>query len=289
MPDEQKYCFLTFDIEEWFQVENLKDAISAEEWDSFPSSVENNVQRILDVLDSFSIKATFFILGWIAERHPQMVKRIHDSGHEVASHGYNHQLTYTLNDKKIREDIRSARKKLEDLCGASIRGYRAPSFSIDDRLVDVLQEAGFTYDSSYSPFKLNARYGNITRAMEENGSVLRFDNGLLEVPLSMARLGKFTFPIAGGAYFRLLPLALFRMLVGHFINKNEFYNFYLHPWEFEPEQPRIDSIRWDYKIRHYTGLTKTREHLIKFIRFLQRKQCAFITIAEYLELNDYTK
>ena len=282
--NKTKHCFLTFDVEEWFQVENLKGVIRHSAWEQYTSSVEKNVDRILEILSLFSIKGTFFILGWVAERHPDLVKKINTAGHEIASHGYNHQLTDQLDNKKLQQDILDTKKRLEDYTGTQVLGYRAPSFSVSDRLIDVLQETGYRYDSSYSPFKLNSRYGTIHRSLEKTaGSLFVFNNGLVEVPISIWQRGKLSIPIGGGAYFRLLPFPVFNHLVRSYLSKNDYYAFYLHPWEFEPEQPRVQALRWDYRLRHYTNLDKTEKRLKKFIRFLKNQKCQFMTIRDYIK------
>ncbi|MFZ0389045.1 MAG: polysaccharide deacetylase family protein, partial [Calditrichia bacterium] len=158
---------LSFDIEEWFQVENLKGSIQREDWDNRHSSVEQNTDKILALLDEHGIPATFFILGWIAERHPEMVRKISDAGYEIGCHGYNHDLTFQLEDKQLCRDIQISKKLLEDITGKDIHGYRAPSFSINDRVIDHLRKMNFLYDSSLNPFKLNERYGKINSSMEK--------------------------------------------------------------------------------------------------------------------------
>ncbi|MCD4692537.1 MAG: DUF3473 domain-containing protein [Calditrichales bacterium] len=280
--NNEKYCFLTFDIEEWFQVENLKSAISYAEWKSRPSSVERNTDRILSLLNMFNIRCTFFVLGWVAERYPKLIRKISEAGHEVASHGYSHELTYTLNNKDISNDVCKSKQLIEDITGQAVTGYRAPSFSVDDRLIDVLKELAFDYDSSYSPFKLNNRYGVINRPLRKEGTIYRFDNGLIEMPLSMLKMGNWNIPVSGGAYFRLLPLTLFKGFVKQIIKKDRFYVFYLHPWEFEPDQPRIKNIRLNHRIRHYTGLKHTEQKLERLIQFLIDFNCKFLTMQDYV-------
>jgi polysaccharide deacetylase family protein (PEP-CTERM system associated) len=280
--NQSKYCFLTFDVEEWFQVENLKQHISRQDWDTKPSSITKNTQRILGILAEHDIKATFFVLGWIAEKYPSIVKEISSAGHEIASHGYGHDLTYILNDQSIQNDIKKSKQLLEDVTGHTINGYRAPNFSIDERLMDLLKTQGFVYDSSYLPFKLNKRYGRVERIKEDEHGILWHENGLAEIPISMGWLGSFKFPASGGAYFRLIPFTFFRYFVGQILEIKPFYNFYLHPWEFEPEQPRISNIKLNYKIRHYTGLSRTASKIEKLIKFLKDNGCRFITISDYL-------
>jgi polysaccharide deacetylase family protein (PEP-CTERM system associated) len=278
-----KYCFLTFDVEEWFQVENLRQHISRRDWDTKPSSISKNTQRILRLLAEHNIKATFFVLAWIAEKYPSLVKEISAAGHEIASHGYGHELTYKLNDQSIRIDVKKSKQLLEDVTGHTIYGYRAPNFSIDDRLMDLLKTQGFEYDSSYLPFKLNRRYGCIERIKKVDHGIIWHENGLAEIPLSMGGLGSLKIPASGGAYFRLIPFNIFRFFVSQILEIQPFYNFYLHPWEFEPEQPRISNLKLNYKIRHYTGLARTAVKAEKLISFLKNYGCHFSTIGDYLK------
>ena len=277
-----KGCTLSFDVEEWFQVENLRGAIKKNEWESKTSSVEKNTDIIMEILSENNISATFFILGWIAEKNPNLVKVIARNGHEIASHGNTHDLTYDLSAEQLRTDISISKTKLENLIGNEISGYRAPNFSINDRLVDILIESGFKYDSSYNPFKLNKRYGSLNIPMSPIGDIYIINDTLYEIPLSTLGIFSLQFPIAGGAYFRLLPSFLFKQFVKKEIQKNNFYNFYLHPWEFEPGQPRIKNIKFNYKIRHYTGLKNTAKKFSQFILFLKGMNCEFLTMSNYI-------
>lgn len=277
-----KVTLLSFDIEEWFQVENMRGAIRHDEWDTIDSTVEKNTGRILELLDRHGIKATFFILGIIAERHPDLIRRIAASDHELASHGFHHELNTTYNGDLLRDDLKNSKNLLEDLTGEKVVGYRAPSFSVTDEVVDLLKGLGYIYDSSYNPFNLNTRYGTITKKMDKIDGVLRIENGLYEIPLSQTKLGSQTLPISGGAYFRLIPAPVFNRLVKNYLKVNQTYNFYLHPWEFEPEQPRIRNIPLNYRIRHYTGLSKTAKKLDHLIRMLKDQKCSFSTMRNYI-------
>jgi polysaccharide deacetylase family protein (PEP-CTERM system associated) len=279
----KKYALLTFDIEEWFQVHNLNKAIPRQDWEKIESSVEKNTSVILEILSKQNVKATFFILGWVAEKFPELIKRINDYGHEIASHGYDHNLVYSQNYDTVQSDISRSKKILEDAISAEVVGYRAPSFSVDDKLIDILRDLSFLYDSSYNAFKLNQRYGSLTLLEKRNSKIIKFENGLFEIPVSSLKLFGATIPMGGGAYFRLLPFTIFSKLVNLKLNKDRLYNFYLHPWEFEPEQPRIKEIRLDYKIRHYYGLHKTAIKFEKLITYLKRKNCEIIPIKEYLK------
>jgi polysaccharide deacetylase family protein (PEP-CTERM system associated) len=275
-------CALTVDTEEWFQVENLRGAIKKTDWNNKQSSVEKNTRTILKLLAGENISATFFILGWVAEKNPDLIKQISDEGHEVASHGTGHDLTYALSHKELEKDIYLSKKKLEDISGKEVKGYRAPNFSVDDRLIEILKNLDFKYDSSYNPFRLNKRYGSIKLPDEHSGQVFEIGDQFYEIPISTLDIFSFPLPVAGGAYFRLLPLSLFKGLVKKVLFQKCFYNFYLHPWEFEPDQPRMNNIKLNYKIRHYTGLKHTKEKFIKLISYMRDLNTRFLTLDAYL-------
>ncbi len=275
---------LSFDIEDWFQVENLKSAISGGQWDSCDLRVVNNTRKILELLRRHQTRATFFILGWVAERCHELVREIASEGHEVASHGYGHDLVYTQTPEEFRRDIRRSKEILEGLTGTTVQGYRAPSFSITPETpwaIDVLAEEGFTYDSSVFPTSFHDRYGF-------NGSSrfpFRFENGLVEVPLSTVRFGGKNIPAAGGGYFRLFPYLLFRHLAQRINNEGRALVFYLHPWELDPGQPRI-PIRHDYRFRHYVNLRKTElrlDQLLGDFRFGSMKELVVRVCSEFME------
>jgi len=277
-------CLLTFDIEEWFQVENLKRAIKKADWETMQSSVEKNTTIILDLLAQHQIPATFFVLGWIAEKNPKIVRTIAGQGHEIGCHGYGHDLADKLSGEQIRTDIQESRDLLENITGKKVRGYRAPSFSINDQILKTLKELDFLYDSSFNPFKLNTRHGTIYGLGQKiaPGCYLT-DSGLYELPLSTLYANKLTIPIGGGAYFRIYPGWLFRPLVRYKLKREPLYNFYLHPWEFEPGQPRIKNIKLNYKFRHYYGLKNTEKKFTKLLIFLKKSGCKFMTMEEYVD------
>jgi polysaccharide deacetylase family protein (PEP-CTERM system associated) len=278
----KNYCAFTFDVEEWFQVENLRNAINKEDWTKFKSTVTKNTQRILDILVEYDLKVTFFILGWVAEKKSNLVRAIYNQGHEIASHGSGHDLTYSLSDQQLQRDIQNSKSFLEDITGTEVTGYRAPNFSVDERLIMILQNLGFRYDSSYNPFKLNKRYGSIHLPEQSGKNIYKLSDSFYEIPLStVSSFGKHI-PMAGGAYFRLFPGIVFNSMVKYKILKDGFYNFYLHPWEFEPDQPRVKNIPLNYKIRHYTGLEKTGKKLKNLIILLKSIGCEFITLSEYV-------
>jgi polysaccharide deacetylase family protein (PEP-CTERM system associated) len=308
----QNHHFLfTVDVEDWFQVENFKPWISFSSWDSFELRVERNVHRLLDLLDgaqrpaagctdpagqtdagsgrqpssqtpSRKLNATFFVLGWIARRLPQLVREIQARGHEVASHGDNHGLPTRMPPEDFRKDLVDSRKRLEDIIGAPVTGYRAPSFNIDDRVLSTVAESGFGYDSSYNSFDLHGRYGRISlSSAEKNGGSYRIADNFFEVPVSNLSAGGRILPWGGGAYFRLLPWFLFKAGVRHILEAAGVYVFYLHPWEIDPRQPRVDRAGFQLKFRHYTNLKKTNSRLAKLLTDFS--QCRFTSCREYLE------
>ncbi len=278
------FSFLTFDIEEWFQVENLRSSIHPDEWIYKKSTLEENTNKILHILDRHNVRSTFFILSWVAERNPRLIKQIYSAGHEVASHGYAHERANIQKEKDVIYDLQKSKYILENIIIDKVIGYRAPNFSINDRILDYMKDLGFIYDSSYNPFRLNPRYGKL----ENLGNKVAFGcyrtvNGIFEIPLSCYDFNGVQFPIAGGAYFRIIPFWIFRKIVKKKIKQEPVYNFYLHPWEFEPEQERVKNIRWDYRFRHYYGLRRTAKKLEKLIIYLKSQNSEFLTIRDFIE------
>ena len=258
----QKTICLSFDVEDWFQVENLRAKFPPESWDRCELRVENNTRKILDLLDKYNVKATFFVLGWIAERKPQLVKEIHSRGHEIASHGYGHIINYELSRDEIFEDIKKSKELLEGITGDKIVGYRAPNFSVTKDVIDALTALKFKYDSSYHPFSGNERYGQL--GVDEKG-IFKLNESLIEIPMSVWKNKFFELSIAGGGYFRLYPYSFFRTLTSSYLKKNDYMIMYFHPWEFDPEQPRVKDVKFSYSFRHYVGLETTLSKLDKFI------------------------
>jgi polysaccharide deacetylase family protein (PEP-CTERM system associated) len=254
---------LSFDVEDWFQVENLKSVISRNDWDSCELRVVQNTRKILHILRNHNTRATFFVLGWIAEKCPDLVEEIAAEKHEIASHGYDHELVYNLTPEQFESDLRRSREVLESITHTPIMGYRAPSFSLTPKsqwAVDILKKAGFAYDSSIFPTSFHNRYGfNGTSTLP-----FRFSNGLVELPLSTYKLFGSRFPVGGGGYFRLLPFSLVRRLFRKLNSQAKSIIFYLHPWELDPNQPRM-NIRTDYRFRHYINLHKTQHRLERLL------------------------
>jgi polysaccharide deacetylase family protein (PEP-CTERM system associated) len=257
---------LTVDLEEYFQVSNFERLIDRESWDALPSRVVGATHRLLDAFDETDNTATFFVLGWVAERQPALVREIAERGHEIACHGYGHQLVYDLGPERFRADLRRARSAIEDATGVVVRGYRAPSYSITrDSLwaLSILVEEGFHFDSSIFPIR-HPRYGipdfarrPVTLSLGD-GSVIR------EFPLTTLQAGPLNLPLAGGAYLRFLPAALFRWAFSRLVSAGEPTVLYVHPWELDPEQPRQDtSLR--VRINHYHNLHRTEGRLRRLL------------------------
>ncbi len=246
---------MSIDVEDWFQVENLKGVIARDTWDEQDLRVERNTDRMLELMDMHGVKCTCFILGWVAEKCPDLIRRISDAGHEIASHGYGHDLIYNLSHDEFREDMKRGIGIVEDLTGAKIRGYRAPSFSITDWAIDILQEIGLTYDSSAFPTVAHDRYGKLA-GMDSGQPIVEIRDGFHEVCVSVLRLGKKGIPWAGGGYFRLFPYPLFKRGVKKILNTNNPYVFYIHPWEVDPGQPRVEGLKRSHRFRHYNNLDR---------------------------------
>jgi len=281
---------LTIDVEDWFQVENFKPWIPYSTWETRELRVEQNVHRLLDLFDSIrsnsaemtsKVKATFFILGWIAQRLPHLVREIQARGHEVASHGFGHRLCTDMSVDELKEDLKKSKKLLEDISGLQVDGYRAPSFAVDDGILEEIQSAGYGYDSSYNSFDMHGRYGRITlEEAHKKGSAYRLCRSFFEIPVSNLNLLGRVLPVGGGGYFRLLPFFAFRHAVGSLLKKNEAYVFYCHPWEFDPDQPRVNSAGLIPRFKHYVNLHRTYDRLKRLIGIFSF--CRFISCSEYV-------
>ena len=281
----QKKILFTIDVEDWFQVENLRPWFPPSGWDKCPLRVAQNTHRILDLFDRFSpkkIKATFFVLGWVAEKVPELVREINRRGHEVASHGFGHKMCNQLDNAALERDLRRSRNLLEQTIGTEVAGYRAPNFSISDQVLKAIQSAGYHYDSSYNSFSGHGRYGHINvKGAETNGIAINLAGAFKELPVSNLKLGRRVIPWGGGGYFRFFPFAVFKAGVQRILRRNDAYLFYLHPWEIDPDQPRVGGVNRFSAWRHYVNLDKTDERLVRLIKGF--KDCDFITCSQYLK------
>ncbi len=256
---------LTIDVEDYFQVSAFAPYIPRDHWERRDCRVERNVERILQMLDDHGTKATFFTLGWIAERHPQVVRRIVEQGHELASHGYGHERASDLTESAFFSDIDSAKKILEDLSGCAVTGYRAPSFSIGKGNLwafDCLERAGYRYSSSIYPIR-HDHYG----MPDAPRFAHRVRGALVEVPVTTARLLNRNWPASGGGYFRLMPYALSSWLLRQ-VNQNDGQPviFYFHPWEIDVDQPRVEGINAKTRFRHYVNLHRTEDRIRRLLK-----------------------
>ena len=255
----------SIDVEDWFQVSAFAPYIERAHWDHLPCRVERNVDLLLQMLDDAQAKATFFTLGWIAERYPQMVRRIAEGGHEVASHGYGHLRASEQTPDEFRDDLVRAKALLEDIAGEPVHGYRAPSFSIGPGNAwahDVVAETGHLYSSSIYPIA-HDHYG----MPEAPRFAFRPRGDLLEIPATSIRLVGRNLPASGGGYFRLLPYSVSRWSLRR-VNRidREPAVFYFHPWEIDPDQPRISEAPLKSRFRHYLNLDRTFDRLDRLLR-----------------------
>jgi polysaccharide deacetylase family protein (PEP-CTERM system associated) len=253
---------LSVDVEDWFQVGAFENVIARGEWDSIKTRVEDNVYRVIDLFAEADVKATFFTLGWVAKRHPEMIRRIADTGHELASHGYDHARVFTFDRKTFAEDIRKAREIIEDCSGVRVTGYRAPSFSIDQRTpwaFAELAEQGYAYSSSVAPVA-HDHYG-WPEAPRFAFRPLPWSS-MIELPVTTAMLGGRRVAAGGGGFFRVLPYGFSRWAIRQ-VNRTEGRPavFYFHPWEVDPDQPRVGYAPLRSRFRHYTGLARMADKL----------------------------
>lgn len=257
---------MTVDVEDYFQVQAFTGCVARDEWDRLPCRVEANMDRILHQFAEADVKATFFTLGWVGERYPHVVRRIVDGGHELASHGYGHQLVHDLTPEQFRADLVRAKTVLEDAGGVAVAGYRAPTFSIGPRnswAFDVLEETGHRYSSSLYPVRHDL-YGvpDAPRFAHRPGR-----GKLIELPMTTLKLGKRNMPIAGGGYFRLMPYTVYRTALRRF-NKAEQKPsiFYFHPWEIDAGQPRVTGASRLSRFRHYVNIGAVPRRLNRLLR-----------------------
>lgn len=271
---------LTIDVEDWFQVENLKHIISRTDWHALESRIEINLEKILNLLSKYNVTATFFTLGYIAERFPLLIKKIHDSNHEVASHGYAHSLCYSLNYLELYTDIKKSKQIIESIIGTKIYGYRAPSFSITPTVIELLEKFDFKYDSSFCISTFNKRYSRlyVRDNIKNSDYPFRLNSKIIEFPISSLSFWNFYLPWSGGFTFRLFPYAYYRKMINKLINKNNYYIFYFHPWEIDSNMPMVKGLNSVYKFRHYYNTHTTfnkLEFLLNEFSFSSAKNCLY--------------
>jgi polysaccharide deacetylase family protein (PEP-CTERM system associated) len=257
---------LSVDVEDWFQVGAFENVISRADWDRLPARVERNSEAVLALFARAGVKATFFTLGWVAERHPALLRRIVAEGHEIASHGWDHRRVFTMDAAAFRADLERAQKAIEDSCGVSPQGYRAPSFSIDARTPwahAVLADLGFSYSSSVAPIA-HDHYG--WREAPRFASRPVAGSPLIELPVTTVEVGGRRLAAGGGGFFRLLPYRFSNWAIGR-VNRRDRRPavFYFHPWEIDPGQPRVAGAPLRSRLRHYTNLSAMEPKLLKLL------------------------
>ncbi len=271
---------LTVDVEDYFQVTSFDHVVPRASWDSLECRVVASTERLLDVFARREVRGTFFILGWVADRFPQLVRRIADAGHEIGCHGYWHRLIYDLDETAFRDDLRQAKQAIEDAAGQPVTVFRAPSFSITRRslwALDVLAQEGFTIDSSIFP-TVHDRYG-VPGAVPHANVIATPSGPIAELPMTIARFSGVSMPVGGGGYFRLYPLAVTRRLLAR-VNRvhGRPFVFYIHPWEVDPGQPRLGGLSLASRFRHYVNLHSTEAKLDRLLG-----QFRWGTVAEVVE------
>ncbi len=260
----------TVDVEDYYQVSAFESCVNRQQWDIYPSRVAENTNRLLGLLDTLGVRATFFVLGWVARKCPDLAPRIVRAGHEIGSHGYWHRLVYHLTPEEFRADVVASRDVLQDQTGLPVVAYRAPSFSITRRswwALEVLVEEGFRYDSSIYPI-FHHRYG-VPDAPRDIHEIQTRSGPICEFPPAVYRLGKLNVPVSGGGYFRLYPYRFTAGLLDR-TNRRRPFVFYVHPWEVDPSQPRLRAGSHHGRFRHYVNLGRTHaklERLLTQFRF----------------------
>lgn len=245
----------TVDVEEYFQVETFSDCIKKKDWERYPSRIEGQITRILEILDAYTVRATFFVLGWVAERHPDLVREIKAKGHEIASHGHDHSMITKISPEEFRKDIRTSKEILEKVTNSPVRGYRAPTFSITEKTAwayRILLEEGYQYSSSVYPIWHDRygwpKFGVRARKMASNGK-----ENLWEIPLSVVSIGSVNIPAGGGGYLRIYPVSLTKAFFRQIMKMGQIGMVYIHPWELDTGQPAV-KVPFLRHLRHYYGI-----------------------------------
>ncbi len=253
----------SIDLEDWFCVYNFSRIIDRKSWALCENRIVGNTVRLLDILDRHDTRATFFVLGWIAEQYPDLIKEIDHRGHEIASHGYQHQLLWEMTPDEFRTNLSRCLEALSRCVSQQVQGFRAPSFSLGKNswwALDVLKELDFSYDSSIFPVRFHPDYGNV----ESRLTPFEISPGLLEIPLSCVLVLGRRIPVGGGGYFRLYPYPIFKWLLQKCHSADQAVVFYLHPWEIDPDQPRVPSPVLK-RMRHYVNIGQTEKRLHRLL------------------------
>jgi polysaccharide deacetylase family protein (PEP-CTERM system associated) len=253
---------MSIDVEDWFQVQNYAGLIHRDSWETQPRRVEARTHEVLAQLDAAGVKATFFTLGWVAERHPALIRRIVAAGHELASHGYDHERVFEIGEARFRADITAARRRLEDTGGVGVPGYRAPTFSVNPRVTPwahaALAEAGYRYSSSIFP---GPRAGGPVPLTPWRPH----PDGVVELPMTVLRIGTACLPVSGGGPFRATPHRLFTAALARVNRAGRSGIFYFHPWEIDPGQPRVPGLAASKRLRHFLGLRRMAPRLQRLL------------------------
>ncbi len=268
---------ISIDLEDWFCVNNFRDIIPKDDWENCELRVRESTQNILKLLNNHNVKATFFVLGWIAERVPDLIKNIHAQGHEIATHGYSHSLITEMTPEKFKEDLSKAIKITEEIVETKIIGFRAPSFTIVNKTLwalDILNDCGIKYDSSVFPITFHPDYGMDDVEL----TPFQITKAIIEFPLTVAEVFGKKIPCSGGGYFRLYPYSITKYLLKQCLKQERPIIFYCHPWEVDPDQPKM-KLPLMKKFRHYVNLSKTIDKLEKLLTDFE-----FTTVKEALEL-----
>ena len=275
---------LSVDVEDWFQVGAFETVISRDSWEERPRRVEHNTDAVLALFEEAGVKATFFTLGWVATRHPALIRRIAEAGHELASHGWDHKRVFTMSEAEFRDDLRRARNTIEQASGRKVGGYRAPSFSIDARTPwahPVLAEEGYAYSSSVAPVR-HDHYGWRESPRFAWRPVAGAD--LIELPVTTVEVAGRRFAAGGGGFFRLLPYALSDWAIARVNREQRPAIFYFHPWEVDADQPRVDYAPLKSRLRHYTNLSVMRPKLLKLLKTYKWSRTDEVAAAERVRL-----
>lgn len=271
---------LSFDVEEWFQVDNFEKYIPTSEWRSRESRINIGINFILEILDSFNIKATFFIVGWVAEQHPKMVEKIYEKGHEIGAHGYMHKNITDQTPEVFEKDLERGIKIISNITGQPVRGYRAPSYTITPNTVwalEILRQHGIEYDSSIYPISGHPTYGFPNAPC----APFQFKNGLYEFPMSTIKIGRKVIPFGSGGYFRHFPYLFTYYFMKFLNNRGKFLIINIHPWELDTDQKilKVDLIN---RIRHYANRSRSRKKFIKLLSHFK-----FVTFSEFIKCFEF--